>query len=255
VLDSGTLDADAAVKIDKTQMDGLVKLKLHQMELETVESENSLQSQIPVPLNVALDTLRDSNNTISLKIPVKGDPANPDFNVNDLLTKALASGVKKGALTYLTLALQPYGTLITAARYAGEEISKVRLNPVEFEPGQAGLDDTDKDYLSKVAKVLQDRPKLAIKLCGVAVPQDTAWFQQQAAAAQKTGDKTSTAAKPTVPEVAETQLLDLARARAESVKDYLVATFKTPANHLVGCRPRIETDADKGAAPRTDLLI
>ena len=83
VLDSGTLDADAAVKIDKTQMDGLVKLKLHQLELETVESENSLQSQIPVPLNVALDTLRDSNNTISLKIPVKGDPANPDFNVND----------------------------------------------------------------------------------------------------------------------------------------------------------------------------
>jgi len=255
VLDSGTLDADAAVKIGKTQMDGLVKLTLHQLELETVESENSLQSQIPVPLNVALDTLRDSNNTISLKIPVKGDPANPDFNVNDALTKALASGVKKGALTYLTLALQPYGTLITAARYAGEEISRVRLNPVEFEPGQAGLDDSDKEYLSKVAKVLQDRPKVAIKLCGVAVPQDTAWFQQQAAAAQKSGDKTATATKPAVPQIAETQLLDLARARAESVKGYLVATFKTPADHLVGCRPRIETDGDKGAAPRTDLLI
>lgn len=255
VLDSGTLDADGAVKIDKTQMDGLVKLKLHQLELETVESENSLQSQIPVPLNVALDTLRDSNNTITLKIPVKGDPANPDFNVNDALTKALASGVKKGALTYLTLALQPYGTLIMAAKYAGEEITKVRLNPVKFEPGQAGLDDSDKEYLSKVAKVLQERPKLAIKLCGVAVPQDTAWFQQQAAAAQKTGDKTGTATKPAVPEVAETQLLDLARARAESVKGYLVTTFKTPADHLVGCRPRIETDGDKGAAPRTDLLI
>jgi hypothetical protein len=255
VLDSGTLDADATVKIDKKKMDGLVKLKLHQLELENVESKNSLQSQIPVPLDVALDTLRDSNNTISLKVPVTGDPANPDFDVNDVLSKALAGGVKKGALTYLTLALQPYGTLITAAKYAGEEITKVRLNPVEFEPGQAGLNDTDKDYLSKVAKVLNERPQLAIKLCGVAVPRDTAWFRQQAAAAQKSGDKTGTATRPAAPEVADTQLLDLARARAESVKDYLVTTFKIPADHLVGCRPRIETDADKGAAPRTDLLI
>ena len=236
-------------------MDGLVKLKLHQLELENVESKNSLQSQIPVPLDVALDTLRDSNNTISLKVPVTGDPAKPDFDVNDVLSKALAGGVKKGALTYLTLALQPYGTLITAAKYAGEEITKVRLNPVEFEPGQAGLNDTDKDYLSKVAKVLNERPQLAIKLCGVAVPRDTAWFRQQAAAAQKSGDKTGTATRPAAPEVADTQLLDLARARAESVKDYLVTTFKIPADHLVGCRPRIETDADKGAAPRTDLLI
>jgi len=255
VLDSGTLDADAAVKIDKKQMDGLVKLKLHQLELENVESKNSLQSQIPVPLNVALDTLRDSNNTISLKVPVTGDPANPAFDVNDALTKALAGGVKKGALTYLTLALQPYGTLITAAKYAGEEITKVRLNPVEFEPGQASLNDTDKDYLSKVAKVLKERPQLAIKLCGVTVPRDTAWFQQQAAAAQKNSDKSGSAAQPPAPEIAETQLLDLARARAESVKDYLVTTFKIPADHLVGCRPRIETDAGKEAAPRTDLLI
>ena len=84
---------------------------------------------------------------------------------------------------------------------------------------------------------------------------DTAWFRQQAAAAQKSGDKTGTATRPAAPEVADTQLLDLARARAESVKDYLVTTFKIPADHLVGCRPRIETDADKGAAPRTDLLI
>jgi uncharacterized protein involved in outer membrane biogenesis len=253
LLDSGTLDADTTLKMDKTQMAGLVKLNLHQLELENVESKHSLQSQIPVPLNVALDTLRDSNNTISLKIPIKGDPANPQFNVNDALTKALAGGVQKGALTYLTFALQPYGALITAAKYAGEAINKVRLKPVEFDPGQTAIDDQDKDYLSKIAKLLGDRPKLAIKLCGVATEQDSAFLQQQAAAAQKPAAKPTE--KPAPVTISAEALRKLAEARAESVKGYLIETFKTPADHLVGCQPRIENGGDKQSKPRTDLLI
>jgi uncharacterized protein involved in outer membrane biogenesis len=253
VLDSGTLDAVTTLKMGKTQMDGLVKLTLHQLELENVESKNSLQSQIPVPLNVALDTLRDSNNTISLKIPIKGDPANPQFNINDALTKALASGVQKGALTYLTLALQPYGALITAAKYAGEAINKVRLKPVDFDAGQTAIDAGDKDYLSKIAKLLDDRPKLTIKLCGVATAQDSAYLQQQAAAAQKPPAKP--AEKPAAVEISADTLRKLAQNRAESVKDYLIETFKAPADRLVGCQPRVDSAEDKQSTPRTELLI
>lgn len=262
-LDSGTLDADTRLKTDATKMDGLVKLDLHQLAVKTVEHENSLQSRIPLPLNVALDTLRDRHNTISLKIPVKGDPENPDFNINDALTTALAGGVQKGALTYLTFALQPYGALITAAKYAGEEISKLRLQPVAFEPGQTTIDDTHRDYLSKVAGLLADRPKLTIKLCGVATPQDTAFLQQQALAAQQSDGKADAAkaedtnAEATLapPEIDAEALQQLAQARADNVKTYLIETFRTPASHLVSCQPRIDTDSAEPAAPRTDLLI
>jgi outer membrane protein OmpA-like peptidoglycan-associated protein len=254
VLDSGNLDMDTKFAMDKERMEGLIKLKLHQLELDTVESENSLQSKIPVPLNVALDTLRDSNNTISLKIPVKGDPANPSFNINDALTTALASGVKKGALTYLTFALQPYGAVIAAAKYAGEAATKVRLKPVEFKPGQTDIDAMDKDYLSKIAKLLGERPKLNIKVCGVAVPQDTVWLREQAAAEAKADSKSADGKKTPPVEIDVSQLQALAQARADAVRDYMVATFKTPASRLVGCRPRNETGDDK-ATPRTDLLI
>jgi hypothetical protein len=268
VLNSGTLDADTRLKTDASNMDGLIKLDLHQLAIKTVEHENSLQSRIPLPLNVALDTLRDRHNSISLKIPVKGDPENPDFNINDALTTALAGGVQKGALTYLTFALQPYGAMITAARMAGEAISKVRLQPVAFEPGQTSIEDTHRDYLSKVAALLADRPKLAIKLCGVATPQDTAYLQQQALAAQQADAQQADAKIETAgteaagaeaalppPEIGAESLRQLARARAESVKTYLVETFKTPASHLVGCQPRIDTDSAKPAPPRTELLI
>jgi len=252
VLDSGTLDADLAMESKAELLDGKVELKLHQLELKTVESENSLQSKIPVPLNVALDTLRDNNNSINLNIPIQGNANDPGFDVSDVLSVALAKGVKQGALSYLTLALQPYGTLITAAKYAGEAVTKVRLNPVEFEPGMSNLDQTDQDYLSKVAQVMKDRPKLAIKLCGVVAQTDQLYFQQQQVKEDpKKSKKTETGTPPVID---EQKLAELARQRAEIVKDHLVEQHQVPADHLVGCQPRIEINKED-SSPRVDILI
>ena len=251
-LDSGTLDVDLILKSEQRVMQGKAVLKLHQLELESVDVENSLQSKIPVPLNVALNTLRDRNNTIELEIPIHGDANNPGFDVSDAISQAFATGLKAGAVSYLKYALQPYGALIMVAEYAGEAATKVRLKAVEFEPGQTELDDGDRDYLSKVAGILKDRPKLAIKLCGIAVRQDALYFQQQTQA-----KKAKPAAKDTPPAelvINEEQLRELARQRAARVKTYMVETFKSPADHLVGCRPRLETDAADAVA-RTDLLL
>jgi len=252
VLDSGTLDADLKLASKNELLDGEAELKLYQLELESVESKNSLQSNIPVPLNVALDTLRDKQNTIQLNIPVQGDMNDPKFDIRDAVNQALANGLKKGALSYLTLALQPYGTMITAAKYAGEAVTKVRLNPVEFEPGQSALNDRSRDYLSKVAQVLKDRPKLAIKLCGIAVQQDQLFYQQQQHQTEQEEGKNKEV--PQTPGVDEQQLAELGKQRAAAVKDYLVEKHQIPADHLVGCQPRIETDKAE-EKPRTDLLI
>jgi hypothetical protein len=217
-----------------------------------------------VPLDTALDTLRDKNNTIKLEIPVAGNVNDPKFSVNDAVSQALAKGVQKGALSYLTLALQPYGTLITAAKYAGEAATRVQLNPVEFEPGQSVLDDSDREYLDKVAKVLKDRPKIAIKLCGVAASQDQLFFQQQQQKQQQQQQQQQQAAKTPAqaqagspleaPVVDETQLSEIAEQRAAAVKDFLIEKHKVPASRLVGCLPQLEID-DAKAKPRTDLLI
>ncbi|HHJ16873.1 MAG TPA: DUF748 domain-containing protein [Gammaproteobacteria bacterium] len=255
-LDSGTLDVDLTLKSENRVMQGKATLKLHQLELESVNVENSLQSKIPVPLNVALNTLRDRNNTIELDIPIHGDANNPGFDVSDAISQAFATGLKAGAVSYLKYALQPYGALIMVAEYAGEAATKVRLKAVEFEPGQTELDDGDRDYLSKVAGILKDRPKLAIKLCGIATRQDALYFQQQVQAKAQ-ANKAKPAGKDTPPPelvINEEQLRELARQRAARVKTYMVETFKSPADHLVGCRPRLETDAADAVA-RTDLLL
>lgn len=263
-MKSGTLETDMRVKTEKQSMDGNVVLRLHQFEVESVDVENSLQSQIPLPLNAALDALRDRNNMIKLEIPIKGDPNSPDFNFNDAIHQALAKGVSKGALAYLSYTLQPYGALISIAKYAGEEISRVRLKPAEFNPGESTLDKTDHDYLGKVAKILHDRPKVAVKICGVAVDKDLDFFRRQQAGKKKLakepkeqkGTSAKTAAPVTSEPTAEEKkyLEELATQRATVVKDYLVEKHKSDASHLVGCQPKLEL-GNAEEQPRTDLLI
>jgi outer membrane protein OmpA-like peptidoglycan-associated protein len=204
-------------------------------------------------MDTALNTLRDKNNTIKLTIPVQGNMADPKFDISDAINQALAKALKTGTLSYLKYALQPYGAMIMAAEYAGEAVTKVRLNPVEFEAGQETLTATGQEYLAKVAKVMRERPKIAIKLCGVAVQRDQLFFQQQQQ--QPVSDKAARQlpAQPP-PAMDERKLNDLAVQRAAVVKDHLVEKHGIPAAHLVDCRPRIEVDkAD--AKPRTDLLI
>ncbi len=259
-LKSGTLDADVNVRTVEQAMEGDVVLKLHQFEVESVDVENSLQSQIPLPLNIALDALRDRNNVIRLEIPIEGNPNSPDFNFNDALRQAISKGVSKGALAFLSYTLQPYGTLISIVKYAGEEASRVRLKPTQFTPGESTLDETDRDYLAKVANILNDRPKIAIKLCGVSVARDLAVFRKQPIAGEDSGDQQG-ATQETVPPVSseptaeeKKYLEDLAAQRAAVVKDYLVQAYQSEASHLVGCQPKLEL-GNAEEQPRTDLLI
>ena len=160
MIDSGSLDVDLKLLSQNQLMNGEAVLLMHQLSVTGTDTKTGLQSKIPVPLDMALNILRDKNDTIELKIPIEGDANNPDFDVSDAITKAVAAGVSVGATSYLAYALQPYGAMIAVAKVAGEAASKIRLDPVEFEPGQAKLNDTARDYLSKIAKVLKERKSL-----------------------------------------------------------------------------------------------
>jgi outer membrane protein OmpA-like peptidoglycan-associated protein len=256
LLKSGTLDAELSLETLDSEVSGAANLRLHQLAVENLPGENTLQSSIPVPLNTALSTLRDKNNTIQLEIPISGDISDPSFDIKDALTQALAKGVQKGALSYLTFALQPYGTLIAAAKIAGEAATRVSLNPVFFDAGQSQLTDRSLDYLSKVAAVLEDRPDVTVKLCGVAADADRVYFEQQRQASSAdaiAGTGTGGAVDPGADDDTDT-LTQIAEERAAAVKDHLVDEFGVSASRLVGCLARLEV-ADPAAQPRVDLLL
>jgi hypothetical protein len=255
-LKSGQLDADSTLRIDAGRLYGDNKLTIRALEVEAADnaSQEELEAQLAVPLDTALGMLRDDNDTIRLDLPISGDFDNPDFDISGVINTAVGKALKQGSLTYLTLALQPYGALISVARIAGEAASRVRLQPVGFEPG--GMDATSGvgDYLEKVAGIMRDRPDINIRVCGRVVAEDRRALAGtkepvDAAAAAKEGAPAGEAGEAGT--VSDEQLLALARERADFVKDKLVTEQSVSAARLVDCQPQIE----KEGAPRVDLLI
>ena len=254
-LESGHLDADSTLKINKGQLDSQNKLVIRGLEITGVDNESreKLDSQLLVPLGTGLSMLRDDNDTIKLDLPVSGDIDNPDFGIGDIINTAMSKAVKQGAMTYLKLALQPYGALITVAQLAGEAAMKVRLQPVGFEPGLLEPAGETGAYLKKVAGILKDRPEVNIKICGLAVAADRIALAG-GTAPKEAGSKTAGTIKGVKP-VTDQQLLELAKQRAGFVKEVLVTKYGVTANRLVACTPHIDDAEDDGNIPRVDLLI
>jgi flagellar motor protein MotB len=268
-LKSGHLDADSAIGVDQGKLDIGNKLTIRGLEVSAVEnaSREKLDQQMAVPLDTALNMLRDKHDTIKLDLPVSGDIDSPDFDISDAVNTAVSKALKKGARTYLLLALQPYGALISVAQIAGEAASSVRLDPVVFAAGGKDVPADTHDYLEKVAGILTDRPELNIKICGHAGEQDRLAIGGPVGAPPTAGGRLpdtvlepglaqspqAGATPPPAAVVTDAQLLELAEQRAVAVTDFLVTRYGVTASRLVTCQPSIDSKAE--AQGRVDLLI
>lgn len=230
-LSRGQYDHSFKVDIENEHIELKNTLVLRQLEIESVDPDKPqpIEQQLDIPLGVALDMLRDSNNNIELKVPISGRLDDPDININSVINKALAKAVKNGATSYLKYALQPYGAVLMAADFVGDQISAVRLDPVPFEAGSDALPGQS-DYLDKLEKLLADRPALEITLCGRANEAD-----QQALLA-KAGDPKA--------DVSEALVL-LADRRAKNLKRLFVEKG-VESSRLLLCQARFEPGAVAG---------
>jgi outer membrane protein OmpA-like peptidoglycan-associated protein len=266
-LKSGQLDADSSVQINQGKVDINNQLTIRGLQVTPVDnaSREQLDKEIAVSLETALNMLRDRHNTIRLELPVSGDINSPDFDISNAVNTAVSKALKKGAMTYLTLALQPYGALISVAKIAGEAAARVRLGPVVFDAGTESLRPDSGDYLEKVAGIMQDRPELNIRICGVVNEQDRVALYGPAAVSATAGgrlpdtvlepeaDKPVAGVLPSGAVAIDEQLLELAGKRATAVTDYLVSKHAITASRLVACQPAI--DVEQGSEGRVDLLI
>jgi hypothetical protein len=194
-----------------------------------IGSSKAFNRQLKVSLNQALKPLRDKNNTISLELPVSSNIEAPKFNADDAIATALSQSVKTGSLAFLKFALQPWSGAITLAQLAGDAAMKVRLAPLPFMPGSAERPPEQDGYLEKVAAILLSRPAVNLKVCGIATPADVG---------------TDGTIEPK----------ELAKPRAQEVKDRLITAYQVDARRLVTCQPEFNS-SEKDNAPRVELLI
>ena len=242
-LESGEVDIKSRLSIIQNQVNAQNKLDLHQFTIAEADAKTAeaLNNKLTLPLNKALDLLRDEQNNIHLNIPLKGNIKNLSVNPNDTINTALANALGTASKVYIATALFPYGTAYTLVKLANEKINAIQLDPVEFVPGKTKLGSKQKDYLNKLGSVLQKKKSLYIRLCAKASQSDKAMLIKQR-------DKNQDAKTDW-----KNVLLQLADKRKEVVKNYLYQQNKINKKRLVDCRSAI--DKEKKAKGRVDLLM
>jgi hypothetical protein len=255
-LDSGELNTETTLEIKAGEVQGANSLTIHQLDVSPLSAERmaELSAELSMPLDTALGMLRDKNNTIKLELPLTGALDSIQVDPSDAINQAIGRALKKGATTYLTTALFPFGTMLTIAQIAGEQAAKVRLDPVFFEPGATAIAGKDHEYLAKIATILQERPEINIKLCGRAVEADRLELSARAKAEAAKGGAGKPKADTAVAPIGDEPLMDLASKRASAIEQYLADSHGIKGNRLISCQPLIEKNEPE-AKPRAELLL
>ena len=231
-LRRGRLSAETTLEIKGEQLQATNKLTLAKLSIKEIDPEKAqgLIEQLEMPLDSALDLLRDSDDNIIFDLPINGSLNDPQFKLGGVVKLAVGKGMKIAAMKYLTSALQPIGTLLLAKDLVGV-ITKPRFKPLSFAAGNADLDPASSTYLNKIAELLISRPQLTISLCGIANQDD----QRALSTIAPQDDKQN---GTTIP---REQLHTLATTRADNARSHLIQ-LGISEQQLFACNPAVSPE-------------
>ncbi|WP_413730378.1 MULTISPECIES: DUF748 domain-containing protein [unclassified Shewanella] len=163
-IDKGQLSLALNYQLEDNQLKGDNHLVIDQLKLGK-PSDSDLATSLPITLAIAL--LQDRHGVIDLGLQVSGDLDSPSFSFGSIVMTAITNVITKAVTA-------PFSLL------AGLVGSDEELNLVAFQPGIATLDADAEDKLSKLAKALDDRPKLQLSIeGGVALREDSEALAEQ----------------------------------------------------------------------------
>lgn len=236
-LASGQLRLKMKVSLADDELDMKNSLLLKKLETKTISPElaEELDNQLPVSLDSALSLLRDSDENISLEIPISGQLSELDVGIGDVLITALSKAVVPATSGYLMYALGPYGALAYVGMKVGEKMMEIKLPPVVFDAQESALTEEHTKYLERVGKILQDYPESDFQLC----PRVASWeFLSEKERAAIAGDSIKVA------EENRDALLELGQKRAMAVQSYLADSYSIAHDRLLICKTIIEEKKD-----------
>lgn len=232
-LMTGHYDHKINLSVANNALEMKNNLKLRRLVLKSTDKKSAekMTEGLDVPLPLALSMLRDRNDVIDLDMPLKGDLDDFNVGVGDILNTALVNALQHGSMSYLQLALQPYGAAIMAADLLVDQVGKIRFEPVLFVPGSLDLEPQAIPYIEKLQAMLAERQGLSLSLCGRSSEAD-----QQVLSPEK---------KPVAADQLDNMLLKLASDRAKLLKRQFVdAGIK--GGRLYLCKPAFDQKAVAG---------
>lgn len=241
-IDQGQLNIDFAIKVDNNQLDSQLELLLKKFELAKLQQhEKSVtNAELGVPLPLALNLLRDSDDNIELSIPIKGDLNKPDFSLSSVITLVTFKALK-------TAVLYNYSPLSVLSLAGGllDLATALRFKSVAFANADVSLNADAKAQLDKVGKVLGDKARVDLVLCANLSLLDHPLIP--VTTENDKGEKVVVNQMVELSAVSETQrqlLTELANNRQQAAKAYLVEQHHIAEHRLLLCNVKFSAKAD-----------
>lgn len=251
-IDGGRLNLKADAKAEQANLDGAVQIDLRGLAFGALskEDEERLSAKVGVPINTVVSLLQDSEGKIDLRVPISGNLASPDFDLSDAIGQAVTGAVTGAVTAPFKLIFEPVNMI------AGGGGSGLSLKPIPFAAGEALLTPEGRVFIDNLAKLLQQRPKLALRVCGKSTQQDVAALRARGAltppgaAPQQAAGAPSRASAPQPDEQTRAELTRLAEERTRAVRQYLAERARIPAARIGECRAAFEPQGKGG--PRAE---
>lgn len=231
-INSGHLNMDLNLEANQGELDGNTNIVLRQFELGGKKDSNALLKVGAVPLDLAVDALKNRDNEIVLDLPMSGNIQNPDFQWQNFFLLPIRQGLFKASSAYLMQTFVPYANVITLVQFAGEQALKLRVEPLQFALGEEDITAPEQEaFIDQMITLMKDRKGAQLRACGVSVVRD---IDEDTPYDSLTNEQRN-------------ELLQLADERAETLKDYLVDNG-IQSSRVFLCSPSI--DDDNNALPR-----
>ncbi|MBJ7537374.1 DUF748 domain-containing protein [Marinomonas transparens] len=234
-IDSGQLNLDLTLEADNGKLNGNSHLLLREFDLGGSKESSSAIKAGAMPLNIAVGILKDSDNNIDLNIPLTGDVENPEFGWQNFLMVPIRNALFQASSSYLMQTFVPYANVISVAKFAGEQLLKIRVEPLLFIAEDAHLNTSQDNFLEQLSALMKDKEESKLKACGVSSFLDLGIDQPPS-------DDLDPASKEAAKK--------LAVQRSEHLKDYLIAQG-IDSSRIFLCAP--EVDLAKNSKPRIEL--
>ncbi len=230
----GILNGQFEAKLKQQQLEAKINLNLKKLTIAEGDPAKvqSFTDQLAMPLDSALDLLRDGDDNIQLELLIAGDINEPTFDASQVVNLALGKATQMAAISYVKHLLYPWGTLWSLAVMANDAMV-TRFEPVEFTAGNSEVNENYQLYLDKLSTLMIERPSIEMNICGVVSEQDR---QALMASTENTTDAEKTTT--TVPPIENRHLIQLAEQRGTNVKNYMI-NAGVAADRLYGCHPEM----------------
>ena len=173
-VESGQLNTVLSLGIEEDIIKGKNELDVRglKMGIANSDEESALKDGQAMPLNMALNLLKDKKDNLKLTIPIDGDVNDPNFGIRHFIALIVKKAAMSQAKSYLVNTFVPYAQVVSVALIGADQLLKVRVEPLTYTPGSVLIPVSQETYITQLTQLLIDKPKLYIKTCAISTHAD-----------------------------------------------------------------------------------